>query len=310
MSGKLRTAALLGALLVLGGCNGEISDPAAEAEVETGNGASADDELARTPVPDCYAEAGLSVAPPQPERALFVMVDQTTGLDDRLRRTVRSNAQRLLHPGTSFTVSTFSAFSRGNYATVIETAASQAPVPEAEQGGLPVRRVEALNACLSRQRDIVAAHLGAALDQAVDANASTFTNSDIMASLSQLSEAVVAAPGGEKLVILVSDLLEHSSTTSFYRNRQIRGIDPAAEIAKAEANRLFGQFDGARVAIVGAAMLAPESGEDATRDSAALGALREFWSEWLSRSGAQLIAYGQPDLVAPIQWNRAPARSD
>jgi hypothetical protein len=300
-------AAIAGALLLAvalvstGGCNGEQAASGDAQTDEPGN----DSALAQTPIPDCYAESGIGIDPPAPSRALFALVDQTTGLDDRLRDKVRGSFVGLMGPGTQFTVSTFSAFSRGHYTTIVETGTLQAQVAEDRRPSLPVRRLEALDACLDRQREIAGAHARAALAGAMSAEASTFTNSEIMASLSQLSEAVRAAPGRDKMVLLVSDLLEHSSITSFYQNRAIRPVDAAAEMAKAESQDLFGDFNGAAIVVVGAGLLAPESTRGATRDTGSLGALRRFWEQWLERSNGRLVAYGQPDLVAPVQWSSA-----
>jgi hypothetical protein len=260
----------------------------------------------KTPPPpassSCYASAGVGVHPPAPERAVFVLVDQTTGLDDRLRERLVANLRRLLGPGTTYTIASFSAFSRGNYVTTVAEGALEPPLPPESRPGLSVRRVERLEACLREQAREQTEIALARVSDVTSASASSFSNSEIMASLAQLSEAVRASRARDKLVIVVSDLLEFSSATSFYRNRAMRSIDPDVELARAVENRLLGDFGQARVAVIGAGLLSPESGLDATRDVRALNALHSFWERWFERSHAQLAQYGQPDLVRPIDW--------
>ena len=69
--------------------------------------AAVNEQLAGLDIPDCYAASGLGVPAPAPARAVFVLVDQTTGLDDHLRATARDNLAGLLQPGATFTISTF-----------------------------------------------------------------------------------------------------------------------------------------------------------------------------------------------------------
>lgn len=288
-------APLAGMLALLAACGPDGSN-----ETATLTAAAVNEQLAGLDIPDCYAASGLGVPAPAPARAVFVLVDQTTGLDDHLRATARDNLAGLLQPGATFTISTFSAFSRDHYATNLDEAGLQAPIPEAARSALSVRGLERLDACLGPQAQIAVAHAAHDLDAATGASSASFSNSEIMASLAQLSQAVRASTAPDKVVIVISDLMEHSAATSFYRNRTIRVIDPAAEMQKAERNQLLGDFGGARIAVIGAGLLSPGSRTDATRDTAALASLHDFWQQWFERSHARLVAYGQPDLVAPI----------
>lgn len=288
------------AALLLSACGG--SQPHAAENANT-----SEEETAE--VTDCYKEAGEDFKQPKSQRALFVFVDQTTGLDDHLRDTVTENVKRLLKPGTSYAVYTFSAYSRGHYATPVVAGELAAPVTEEDRPDLSVRRLERLDRCLAREEKKIVSQMNDALEEATSASSSTFANSEILASLDQLAEPVRKSQARNKLVLVVSDLLEHSSTTSFYRNKQVRPIDAQAELQKAKQNGLVAELDGADVAVVGAGLLSPESGRDATRDTAALQSLRNFWEAWFEESGAEVVQYGQPDLVTPLQWDGSDSKS-
>lgn len=264
--------------------------------------------LARDDIQSCYAAVKLDVDAPAPSRTLFVLVDQTTGLDDRLRRTVTDNAERLLEPGTRFSIATFSANTGTDFATVLAEGNIETPLPEAQEADLPAKKVTALHQCLAMQRAYAVQFAGARLKDAMGASASSFSHSEILSSLTQLSHAVEAAPGSEKLVILVSDLIEHSGDTSFYANQRLRTIDPATELAQADVNHHVGRFAGAQVAVIGAGLISPAPGSPPLpRDPKALAALRSFWEEWFHRSGGRIVEYGEPDLVTTLSWSPPPA---
>jgi hypothetical protein len=256
---------------------------------------------------DCYEAAKLDVAPPAPARELFILVDQTTGLDDGLRGTIAKNIERLLGPGTMFKIATFSARNNGRYATLLDEGEFQKTVPDDERPDVSVRKLENLDQCLVQQEEGAKAEALHHVGQATGVSASTFTHSEILASLTQLSEAVKASPAKDKLVIVVSDLLEYSPAASFYQNRDLRTIDPTAELERATRAELVGDFDGARIAVVGAGLLSAETDAEAIRNTAALAALRSFWKQWLDRSNAQLVEYGEPDLVTALHWSAASA---
>lgn len=251
---------------------------------------------------ECYKEAGTDFAQPRSDRALFVVLDQTTGLDDKLRKTVQNNVGNLLEPGTEYAIYTFSAYSRDRYVTPVLTGELAAPVAQDERGDLSVRRLAKLDKCLEASAGQSISEVEEALQEATRESSSQFTNSEIMASLKQVSEAVRESKAGDKMVLIVSDLLEHSSGTSFYTNKRHRAINPEAELKKATDNKLLADFDGAGVAVVGAGLLSPDSGSTSVRDTKALQSLRDFWEVWLSQSNAKLVRYGEPDLPTAVRW--------
>lgn len=259
----------------------------------------------------CYSRTRVTIPAPVPTRAVFVVIDQTTGLDERLRETVTSNLRRLLGPGTTYSIATFSAYGRGNYAQISATGAIDAPPPDDARSGQSVRSLERLDRCLPNQQEAVSAQAMLEIESALGGSATAFTHSEIMASLRQIAQAVRSSPARDKLVIVVSDLLEHSRDRSFYADRQLRLIDPEAELASSVEKDLLADFGGARIAVVGAGFLSPESREDAVRDRASLTALRTFWEAWFARSRGEILRYGEPDLMTPLAWSsEAPATDE
>lgn len=287
--------ALCSLVLTAVGCSKTDQNSAQETQLEPQQQSAGQD-------PSCYQIAKVDAQPPKPARSIFVLIDQTTGLDGALRQRLVSNVQSLLQPGTDFHIYTFSTYSAGHYATADGAGFLEQGIPEDQSLGISVRGLERLNQCLASERQVLIKRAADALTTATSASSSSFANSELMAEMKQLSEPVRASPASDKLVVVVSDLLEHSPVTSFYQNRQLRQLDPSVEVEKAAAIDLFGDFGGARVAVLGAGLLPPDSASNAVRDTRALAELHQFWVTWFARSHATVIEYGEPDLVQPLSW--------
>ena len=255
---------------------------------------------AQRSVPSCYAAAHVQAAPPPPARAVFLFVDQTTALDLNLAATVRQNMARLLRPGTSFTVASFADFAPGHYARILATGTIEQTVPPGIRASVATNALRRLDACLGRQAAFAARLAQSAFAEASAGDAATFSQSEIMASLRHLSSRVAGTRVRDRIVILASDMLEHSSAADFYRNRAMRRIDPGAELARARRQHLTANFGGARVYVVGAGVLPPQPGGNG-RTIPALDALESFWTGWFHASNARLAAFGRPDLAMPVQ---------
>ena len=118
-----------------------------------------------------------------------------------------------------------------------------------------------------------------------------------------MSPIVKAAAAGERIVLVVSDMLENSSISSFYQRQAVRLISPQAELAKVEKESLFGDFGGVRVHVFGAGLVSEGAGpkDGVYRDPRTMQALERFWAEYFARSGAVLEQFGKPELLGPLR---------
>lgn len=251
-------------------------------------------------VPSCYASARLEDSRPPATQALFVVVDQTARLDDKLRDTVRKTVRSLIGKRGDVAIYTFSALDRDHYPTQIASGSVESAVPEAARPSLSVRRLKQLDDCLGEQLGFAQTQFADKLDAAIGDASAQFSHSAIERGLAQISEAVRKSSARDKIVLLVSDMLEHSDVTSFYKQHKLRLIDPAAELDRSRQAGTLGNFGGARVIVIGAGSIPADSAADASRDTAALAALHQFWEQWFAASSARLMEYGEPDLMAPI----------
>lgn len=253
-------------------------------------------------VRSCYAMSGIGFAPSPPNRAIFVLVDQTTPFDGGLRRLLEENVRRLVRPGTTFVIASFSAVGPGHYPRVIVSGTLEPPLTDQQRVHGAATPVRTLDRCLARQGPYGVHRAVQGLRHALNVRHSSFRNSEIMKSLQQFAIRVAGSRTRDRIVIVASDMLEHSTATSFYRNQALRQIEWQAELANAARLRLMGDFRGARLFVIGAGLLPPQPGErPPPRDIRAVNALEAFWRAWFHRSRARLIVFGVPSLPEPIR---------
>ena len=254
-------------------------------------------------IPSCYAANNMGRSAPAPERELFVLIDQTTLLDDKLRDSVRENVARFLKPGTAFVVADFSAFSQGRYMEILTAGTLEAPIPDKDRDAIGVKVLRSFDACMQGQANYGLRLAAGAVNKALDGASPSLARSDVLSSVTELSARVKRSSARDRVVFLVSDMLENSSVGSFYAAKNVRTIDPAKELKAAEAARMIGDFGGARVFVLGAGIVPEERGrpQGVYRDPKAVGALKEFWRQFFARSGADLVEFGTPALMAPVR---------
>jgi len=251
-------------------------------------------------IPSCYAATKSGLNATAPAREIFLFVDQTTPVDDAMRSSVLDAVGRLVSPGASFTVAKFSEFAPGHAAVITASGTIEQGIPAEQRNSVGVRVLHNLDQCLVAQAAYGKRIAGEAAQAALSSSHGTFAHSDIMASLRQLSATVSASPARDRIVILVSDMLEHSSATSFYDHKALRTIDPRSELSIARNGHLTGDFRGARVFVIGAGALPPDQA-GGYRSAAAIDALQAFWNAWFRLSNAHLAGFGEPNLMTPIQ---------
>lgn len=250
----------------------------------------------------CYSMVKLEDFARDPERKIFVFVDQTTVLDDYLVRKLNKSVQDFLgDEGGAFEIARFSAFSKNSYASSIgEGTVETYNIDKADEAGLSVRSLEKLRECLKQERPFMLGKARDAINKAVSLEEKDFTNSEVLASMVRFSRLVRESGANEKVFIIASDMLEHSQASSFYKSKGIRLIEPSQELENARKLDLVGDFSGARVYVIGGGLLPPSSGAEAGRNPEALKRLTDFWTQWVEASNGELVEFGAPDLMSSL----------
>lgn len=249
-------------------------------------------------IPSCYAAKLVAPAVPL-TKELFILIDQTTLLDDQLKQTVAEQVRPFLSKGNGFSVLVFSAFTQGKYTQLLTSGQLDHAMQDALRSDVSKPVLGKFDQCMTRQAGLAGQAIGGALRSAFEGSSGDIAKSDVLASLKDISGKVRQSKATEKVVLLVSDMLENSSVSSFYSNQSVRKIDPSKEMKLTIDNNLIADFAGARVYVLGAGLLSDDAKNKKTsyRDPKTMLALANFWKSYFEKSNAQLIEFGQPALL-------------
>lgn len=248
------------------------------------------------------AHKALPAFPPV-ARELMVAIDQTTPLDSSLQQSVANVIKPFLSAGNRFSIVVFSAYTQGHYTDVLASGEVDAPLPPQARDNIAKPLLVRLDLCQQRQQQQAAQAAGQALRAAFQGSSGNIARSDIYASLQATSSIIRRSAAPDKVVLIVSDMLENSSVANFYGDagKSVRNIISTREMRTVENNHLLGDFGGARVYVIGAGLLADDAAHNRSyRDPKTMQALQAFWSAYFSKSNARLMEFGQPALLNPI----------
>jgi len=255
----------------------------------------------RNDIPDCYQYAGLTA-----ERSVFdgrelvVVVDETTQLTDDLKREALAHVLRFVQPGDKVRLFRFSAYLPDSHMSLEFAGALQAGLSQSARDDTGANTLKKLDQCLAKQQKYFQMQFAKKMGASFGDASKQIVKSEIVYSLKQIGQGWQASTAGDKVMFLVSDMLENSDYTSFYQNNQIRQIDTAKEMAKVTAASLQASLQGVRV-YVQAAGLVPNSVKHGYRSGKIMQSLEGFWSTYFQASGATLQAFGTPALTQDLQ---------
>lgn len=253
-------------------------------------------------LPNCYAYAKLDAPATTPSIELFVLVDQTTPLGANLQQAAANIIKSFLIEGNAFSIVQFSAYTQGHYTDVLAAEQLGQLIEQEERNAIGKVQLAKFDKCMSVQTANAAKVAGAALRKAYAGTTSEMAKSDIFFSLKEISTMVSRSAANEKVVLLVSDMLENSSISTFYSNRTVRKIDPTKEYSLVTGNNLLGDFAGARIYIMGAGLLSDDAKlpKGVYRDPKTMQALQHFWKNYFKNANGNLIEFGQPAILNPV----------
>jgi len=254
-------------------------------------------------LPNCYAYAKLEVSSVPPAVELFVLIDQTTPLGANLQQAAANIVKPFLIEGNAFSIIQFSAFTQGHYTDVLASEQLSQLIEQKERNAIGKVQLAKFDKCMGVQSANAAKLAGGALRKAYAGTTSDMAKSDILFSLKDISAMVNKSAAREKVVLLVSDMLENSSITSFYANRAVRKIDPAKEYSLVTGNNLLGDFAGARIYVMGAGLLADDARlpKGVYRDPKTMLTLQQFWKNYFQNANGDLVEFGQPAILNPVR---------
>jgi len=256
----------------------------------------------RNDVPSCYDAAKISeFRSPPSGRMLTVVIDQTTPLTIDLQKTAWGHIKRFIKPGDKLRLYSFSAYLEGHYTRLQFSGELENPLSEDVIGSVPMMAARKLDGCLKSQPTVMFQRFGKAFAETMGKSSADIARSEILFSMKAVGEDLQQATEvTDNVILLMSDMLEYSDFASFYTSNHLREINPDAEMAKVEKQKLLGDFKGARVYVLGAAFIPVES-KNGYRSGKMIQNLQSFWGMYFQKSNAELKGFGTPELTGVVE---------
>jgi hypothetical protein len=251
-----------------------------------------------TAAPDCYDRLGLQTYRPAPARLLAVAIDETTVLTPALTGELQHLVATTIRPGDQISVILFSAFGRERHMREVASLGVDALPPADVQRTMPMARLRDLQDCSLMTRTATTKALRDLVSAAAAQASPDIARSEIVMAIREIGGKLKASPTARKSLVLVTDGMEHSTITSFYRQKNLRDIDATEELSKVQAKANGTDLGGAEVYIFGGGLVA---NPDGMRESSGVIALETFWTGWIKQSKGTLVAFGKPTLLVPIK---------
>lgn len=254
----------------------------------------------RNDLGSCYDRVRLGEYKPAPSgRLLTLVVDQTVKIPEDMQRSVWGSVTRFIKPGDQIKVYSFSAFVQGEYMRLLVDATLDTAPSESTRNKMNMGRLRALDRCLQQQQQQFISVVGGQFVNALREASEELPRSEIMHALREIGQDIQRKSVEDRVLYLLSDMLENSAYTSFYANNRIRAIDTDRELALVENHDLFADLHNVRVYVAGAGLVSSSS-RNAYRSSKTMDNLSQFWHQYFNRSGAKLEGFGMPQLNMEI----------
>tara|TARA_R110001592_G_scaffold42897_8_gene139209 strand:- start:1627 stop:2472 length:846 start_codon:yes stop_codon:yes gene_type:complete len=255
----------------------------------------------RNDIPDCYQHANVEeFRQPGSGRQLTVIVDQTVLMPESIQRAAWGQIDRFVASGDEVKLYSFSAFLPSQFMQLQFSGELNSPLPEAVRDDVGMQSLRAFDACVSEQRAFFQKRFGREFVAVLRAASEDIPRSEIFHSLRDIGSDLKSSPARERVILLMSDMLENSDFGSFYANRRIRDLNPQAELDKVASVQLFADLDGARVYVAGAGLITKDVNQ-AYRSGRTIELLEAFWHGYFNGSNAELVAFGAPSLNVDIK---------
>lgn len=256
----------------------------------------------RNDLQSCYTRNGLAdIKPAGTGRELVVIIDQTIPMPEDLQRSSWGQIDRFVQPGDRVRLYTFSAFLPGEYQRLVYAGELDMPLQGEVRDDVNMRKLRGLDQCLATQKKAFQAGFGGLFVKGLREARQDIPKSEIMNTLRRVGEDMGKEQGvQERVVYLISDMLEHSDYTSFYAANQIKQLDVASELKLAQSKGLYADLQGARVYVSGAGLVT-DAVKHAYRSGKTMDALNNFWAQYLNASNATLEGFGTPSLSTDLR---------
>lgn len=255
----------------------------------------------RNEIPDCYAYAKAGeFRQPASGRELTVIVDQTIPMPESIQKAAWGQINRFVAPGDRVRLYSFSAFLPNQFMQLRFAGELNTPLEGKVRDSVGMASLRALDKCVTQQQDFFRKKFGGEFVKTLREASEDIPRSEIFHSLRDIGNDLANQPAQERVILLISDMLENSDFGSFYVNNRIRDLQAPAELKRIEEKQLYADLQGARVYVAGAGLVTKDV-KQAYRSGKTMELLESFWKGYFSGSNANLVAFGTPSLNVDLK---------
>lgn len=235
------------------------------------------------------------------ERAVFVLVDETTIFNEKLQEQIIKNTLSKIAPANYIYIGKFSAFIDNHYNEKMFEFKIDTPLSSDQRYYERKDTLAKIDKCLKDQQGYVSGQIVQSIKKSFLNPNDDIAKSDVLYALQDFGQNVISqVEAKEKIVILASDMLENSTITSFYAKGATRLIQPEIELNKVEKSNLFSNFDNSKIYVIGTGLISSKDNSKTYRDPKILASLKDFWTKYFVKSNGNLVEMGQPALKNEI----------
>ena len=251
-------------------------------------------------IPTCYEYIGRGHEEPPLGEELFVLIDQTVGFDKQIIPVIKQKIADWSKPGKRVSIIRF-ASNIGNRSVSGIFSVRLSPYGEESWKDWLKRSARSRFERCERDQPREALRRSLyAVEHALIESERLIPKSDIIFSLQRTSEIIRASNAKKKYVLVISDMLENSSSITFYSRGRILVIDPAKTMSTVSKLGLISNFGGAKIFVYGTGYVAPVRGEKPYIGPKRMKPLVRFWTEYFSLSNSIVGEIGSPVLLGRI----------
>jgi hypothetical protein len=255
----------------------------------------------RNDIPDCYGYAKVNEhRQPGSGRELTVIVDQTIPMPESIQKAAWGQINRFVAPGDKIRLYSFSAFLPDQFMQLRFAGELNAPFEGKVRDSIGMQSLRTFDKCVAEQRGFFTKKFGQVFVSTLREASEDIPRSEIFHSLRDIGNDLARHPADERVILLLSDMLENSEFGSFYANNRIRDLQPQAELKRVGEQQLFADLHNARVYVAGAGLITKDV-KQAYRSGKTMELLQGFWKGYFDGSNASLVAFGSPSLNVDLQ---------
>lgn len=245
----------------------------------------------------CYDLPGVIAPKIEPQKALYVLIDQTMEITQPMKKTIVDLVSEWGTNGERVLISRFSANIKGNFTELVFDEVGNIPPSEAYLFHLRRKHKKSILACIKERKTQFHDALVNTLTNTLKLADDKLPKTNLIHSLNDFAEQLIADRRiKDKTVLLVSDGLENSDLFSFHKRGNIKSISHQNMLNKVRRKKLIPNWYNAKIYLMGLGYISDEKAYIRPR---LMKPLKRFWTKYfLEGNGViRVNSIGTPMLL-------------